>query len=281
MSDNRSCPNRKIREAVCIDTNRVYDSCADKDCLANLRVYFPSAAQAVVDEAINVRVRDADVLNCIIDVERVPFNRGCYTCDITFFFRVTVDAYTQGSMNPTAISGISTFSKKCVLYGSEGNVKVFSSEFTSDGSDDQFIPTNTNPRARVQVAEPIALDAKLCRPDECCCNLSNTSFSLPRCITRAFTDEFPEDLFIRQTEQAVAVTLGIFSIVQLERDVQMLIPAYDFCIPSKECNCNTDDPCDAFRKINFPVDEFFPPNAENINNDSDGCGCSNDGCGCQ
>ena len=37
MAETKSCCNDKvsgkIREAVCIDTNRVYDSCADKDCL--------------------------------------------------------------------------------------------------------------------------------------------------------------------------------------------------------------------------------------------------------
>ena len=38
MSENKACCGNnipgKIREAICIDTNRVYDSCADKDCLA-------------------------------------------------------------------------------------------------------------------------------------------------------------------------------------------------------------------------------------------------------
>lgn len=62
----------------------------------------------------------------------------------------------------------------------------------------------------------------------------------------------------------VAVTIGIFTIVQLERDVQMLIPAYDFCIPQKECSCDADDPCEAFRKICFPVDEFFPPKEDKL-----------------
>lgn len=49
MAETKSCCNDKvsgkIREAVCIDTNRVYDSCADKDCLADLRVYFPPQYQ--------------------------------------------------------------------------------------------------------------------------------------------------------------------------------------------------------------------------------------------
>ena len=94
------------------------------------------------------------------------------------------------------------------------------------------------------------------------------------------------------------VTLGLFTIVQLERDVQMLIPAYDFCVPEKEC-CHDmeNDPCDAFKQIRFPVNEFFPP-TECHQKKNDGCGCggrerenncgcggrerdNNCGCGCQ
>ena len=33
---NNSC----FKEAVCIDAYRVYDSCADKDCLQNLNIIF-------------------------------------------------------------------------------------------------------------------------------------------------------------------------------------------------------------------------------------------------
>ena len=58
----------------------------------------------------------------------------------------------------------------------------------------------------------------------------------------------------------VFVSLGIFSIIKIERHVQLLIPSYDFCIPQKECVGATDDnPCDLFERIDFPVDEFFPP----------------------
>ena len=59
----------------------------------------------------------------------------------------------------------------------------------------------------------------------------------------------------------VYVTLGQFSIVRLERDSQLLIPVYDYCMPEKEC-CGgaSEDPCGLFRNIAFPVNEFFPPN---------------------
>lgn len=247
---------RRINEAICIDTSRVYDSCADKDCLADLRVYFPENAQCIIDSATTVRCKGCDILNVFTDVDPVPFNRGYYTVDITFFFIVTLDVFTSPSCPPTTVCGLAVFSKKAILYGSEGSVKVFSSEYSPD-TDEQLPATSTNPRAKVQVAQPLCLDARLCRPCDCCNNIADAENSLPRCITKCFGAPFGP----QSSSRAVKVTIGLFSIIQLERDVQMLIPAYDFCMPSKECSCDTEDPCDSFRKIRFPVSEFFPPDA--------------------
>ena len=40
---------------------------------------------------------------------------------------------------------------------------------------------------------------------------------------------------------------------------------HDYCLPEKECACQGaecgEDPCEIFRKVQFPVDEFFPPNS--------------------
>ena len=58
------------------------------------------------------------------------------------------------------------------------------------------------------------------------------------------------------------VTIGQFSMVRLERDTQLLIPAYDYYLPDKECpGTSEDDPCALFGRIDFPVDEFFPPDS--------------------
>lgn len=286
MADNRSCCSTAdvvsggIREAVCIDTNRVYDSCADKDCLADMRVYFTDRAQCVIDNATSVRCRSCKIINSFIDVEAIPFNRGYYSVDITFFFKVYLDAYTTPMNPPCTVEGLTSFSKKCILYGSEGNVRIFSSEFSPDEADEQFLPTSANPKAKVQCVDPICLEAKLCRPCDCC--ECEGCCSAPGCIRRLFDGDFN----VASPEKAVRVTLGLFTIVQLERDVQMLIPAYDFCVPEKEC-CHDmeNDPCDAFKQIRFPVNEFFPP-TECHHKKNDGCGCggrereNNCGCGC-
>jgi len=97
MSENRnvfSDEARRIREAVCIDVDRIYDSCADKDCLSDLRVYFTDYAQRIIDNATSVRPRSAEVLNIFVEVEKVPFNNGYYSCDLTIFFKVWLDGLT-------------------------------------------------------------------------------------------------------------------------------------------------------------------------------------------
>ena len=62
------------------------------------------------------------------------------------------------------------------------------------------------------------------------------------------------------------VTLGQFSIIRLERDIQLLMPAYDICLPRRDCsNSNIGgetDPCEAFSNFEFPIDAFFPPRGE-------------------
>ncbi len=256
---------KRIKEAVCIDTGRVYDSCADKDCLADLRVYFTDYAQNVIDSAASIRCRGCDVINVFTETEKVPFNRGYYSVDITFFFMVALDVYTSPAVPPQTVYGLCVFSKKAILYGSEGSVKVFSSDSASS-YDDRLCGSGSAPRVKVQVAEPLCLDARLCRPCDCCNNIGDAENGIPASVRRVFAGNFGP----QSRERAVRVTIGLFSIVQLERDVQILIPAYDYCMPEKECSCDTENPCDAFRKIRFPVSEFFPPDENASNEDNDG-----------
>ena len=51
--------------------------------------------------------------------------------------------------------------------------------------------------------------------------------------------------------KSVFVTIGLFTIVQITRNVQMLIPAYDFCIPGKECVTTSDNPCEVIPQNRF------------------------------
>ena len=260
MADLKNgCPpeNSSFKEAVCIDAGRVYDSCCDRDCLEDLRCFFLPEDQAIVNNALSVRLRSAEVLNVFIDVEPVNFNKGFYSCDLTFFFLLGFDIYTAPHTCPRCINGITSYSKKVILFGSDGNVKVFSSTMREDDDCDRSTRRSSNmPKCVVQAVDPIPLSARIGEIRDCydsmCCNV--------------VTD-------LQNGNPTVYVTLGLFTIVQLIRNVQMLIPVYDFCIPEKHCDDSTDQPCDTFRKIKFPTDDFFPPRPCDIA-DSPCCGCS-------
>ena len=256
MADPRINPkiaagSNMFKEAVCINTDRIYDSVTDKDCIENLRVYFTNIAQNVIDHATSVKCTEVKIINVYMDVEPIPFNKGFYSVDMTFYFAVTVNAVTNPSCQPTTVTGAATFQKKVILYGSEGNVKTF----RSDNNQDCLCPDNVvTPKAALQAVDPICLSTQLL---DCCCNC-NDSCDLPPCLCRYFDGDFSGVHACKR----VFVTLGLFTIVLMERASQIMIPAYDFCIPDKESSVNgnsTEDPCSLFQKIKFPTDEFFPP----------------------
>ena len=254
MADqNNSVSLSSCTDAVCIDANKIYDSCCDRDCLENLRVYFSEADQEIIDNATSIKCTSATVLNVTTDVEPVTFNRGFYSVDATFYFKITAEVCCGSSMPPQTVCGMAMFTKKCILFGSEGNAKIFSSEMSACScKEHQLKPKSNVPRITVQVVDPIVLSARLAEECECsdlCCNI-------PECILCLFNGRFGIE-----TKKVVRISLGLFTIMQLSRSVQLLVPVFDFCMPTKECNCNTENssPCEIFERISFPKDEFFPP----------------------
>ena len=249
----------RISDQVCVDTKRIYDSCVSKDCLEELRVTFNDESQLLIDKAESVRTRDCDIAAVSIDVDEVPFNRGYYSVTVNFYFRLRFDTYAAPGAMPRVAIGYANFEKKCILFGAEGKVKTFSSPADQRRSDYPEAPKFTNPVAKVQAVDPVVLDTDIVEVCHCrrhCC----TSF--PDSIRSSFgNSRFPQN-----PEKAVLVSLGLFSIIQLTRDVQIMIPAVDFCIPERECQCSAASPCENFQNIEFPVEEFFPPDLE----DADG-----------
>ena len=259
MAEQTNNVGTAFKEAVCIDAGRVYDSCSDKDCLEDLPVYFTATEQEKIDRAMTVKAKSVEVLNVFLEVEPIPFNHGFYSVDMTFYFLVNLSAYYTPISTADTVYGIAFFSKKVILYGSEGNVKVFSSESPFDGN----LAASDNPRAIVQVVSPIVLNSRFAEvpEDECPCEIP-----VPASIADVVGGKI-----LPANGRRFLVTLGLFTIVQLERKVQMLVPAYDFCIPGKECVTTTDDPCEVFKHIKFPTSEFFPPRLD----ENEGCGsCS-------
>ncbi|MBR7071777.1 MAG: hypothetical protein IKI29_06430 [Clostridia bacterium] len=222
-----------------------------------------------MDQAISVRLRSAEVLNVYINVEPVTFNKGFYSCDLTFFFLLDFDLFMTPNSCPMQIRGISSFNKKVILFGSDGNVKVFSSKVTdcNDGCPSPVRSASNMPKCVVQCVDPVALNARIGKIRDCYENVR----SIPQGVSDYIGGDIVTDL--QNGQPTIYATLGLFTIVQLIRNVQMLMPVYDFCIPEKQCDVGTDQPCDVFRKIKFPTDDFFPPRPCNLGDEDTGCGC--------
>ena len=93
------CKPEDLHDALSIHTRKVTDSCRDKDCIEDLRVYLMKDSQALLDTAAGAKVRCAELLYTYIDVEPVAFNRNRYCIDTTFFYRIISDA-TINSARP-------------------------------------------------------------------------------------------------------------------------------------------------------------------------------------
>ncbi len=247
-----------IREAVCVHTRKIFDSCKDKDCVEDLRVYPTMGSQCYIDSAFSIRPRCAELLHVDVNVEAITFNKGYYTVDVTYFYRITGDTFPGGN----TVTGLAIFDKRVMLYGGCGGVKTFSSNACDNACS---MMSDNLPTAQVEAVDPIALHMKLVDACACTCGESDCHV-IPDIIRCAFDDE----LVFTDTTRKLYVTLGQFSIIRLERDTQLLIPAYDYCVPEKECQGSTeDDPCTLFSRIRFPIEEFFPMDCSM----PDGCGC--------
>ncbi|MBR5152425.1 MAG: hypothetical protein IKW60_02735 [Clostridia bacterium] len=272
-------------DAVCINTSQIYDSCRDRDCVTDGRVYLTREGQELLDRAINVKIKSAEIIWVFTDVEPLSFNRGYFSVDLKFFICTTLEIFT-GVSNPTIVRGLTTYDKRVILYGSEGTTKSFSSKFNNVcGTIAESWHKTNMPTVTVEVVDPVALTAKIaegpcsgygcnngCNCDcdcdcDCGCGTTFANGLFPDAISGCFDD----DLVVDDCERKVLVTYGLFFLVRLERDSQLLVEAEDFCIPKQECSSATEEsPCSLFNNIRFPIDEFFPPQKKK----NDGCGCN-------
>ena len=209
--------------------------------------------QAIIERASSVKLRSAEIIWVSTDIEPVSFNRGYYAVDITFYYKIVVEAYVSG-LRPTVIEGLATFEKRVLLCGSDGSAHIFTSQYKNN-EDDFRMPCKTNmPIAVVEVVDPVPLNiriAEVCedKNDHCGCGCD---CCIPNCVAGCFGGP----LGCRTEVKRLFVSLGQYAIIRLERETQLLIPAYDFCIPSGECSAvaSAEDPCELFHRLSFPPD---------------------------
>ena len=128
------CGPEDLRQALSIHTRKITDSCRDKDCIEDLRVYLTQQSQAALASAACAKVRCADLICAYIDVEPVAFHRNHYCIDVTFYYRILADAVV-GTNRPATLYGLASFSKRAVLCGEESRAHIYRSDTVIGGAD--------------------------------------------------------------------------------------------------------------------------------------------------
>ncbi len=285
MIDNKNglCATSRMGGAgsgcpVVIDTYQVFDSCRDRDCFEDVRVYLDDIGQSIIEHTSKVRTKSARICSSQISVEPVQLSRGFFRITVRFFVKLELEACLCAG-NPQSFCGIAAAEKSVVLYGGEGAVHVF----RSNTADDSFcaVPScgemsDNLPVAVVETVDPVVLGTKVIEPmSGCGCHCCCSCCDIPASVKNSVGD------LVDDGSRYLAVSLGFFSVIRIERPGQYLVNAVEFSIPDKEC-CVTDtgSPCDAFRKMAFPVDEFAPGRCATVSrgiagSGSGDCGCKN------
>ena len=76
MADSTSgcSTNRDFKEAVCIDVGRVFDSCCDRDCLEDLRVYFSEDGQSAAYLEKSAIIKEKLTAYILSEVNRISLD---------------------------------------------------------------------------------------------------------------------------------------------------------------------------------------------------------------
>ena len=125
MSENRfpcgaapsanGCGREGPRETACIETNRILDSCRDRDCYENARVYLTDMGQELIENTGQVRVKECCIAWTYIGIDPVQFNRGFYAITIRFFVKLICEACVRGGRGQE-FDGIAVLEKQVVLF---------------------------------------------------------------------------------------------------------------------------------------------------------------------
>ena len=264
------------RDSVYIDTNRILDSCRDKDCYEDVIVYLSDAGNDLIERSGSVRTKCAKIICANIHVDSVPFNRGFYQVDITMYIKIVCEVCACVG-RPQEVEGIAVVEKKVILYGSEGGVNIFKSEpgthnFCGCSGTEQ--PGSNLPTAVFEVVDPIVLNTKIVEACECRCHPCLSHDDLPECVCGCISGR----ICCEPAGKILTVSLGFFSVVRIERPAQYLVHGTEYTVPEKECvSPSNDDPCHMFKHMAFPINEFYPPSLCDVKGDDGPAPC---GCGC-
>lgn len=277
MPDNRFiCSGLgSTRDTVCIEANRVLDSCRDRDCYENVQVFLTGYGNEIIERTGNIRVKNSCIAWSNITVDPIAFNKGFYSVNIRLYIKISFEAcLAPGRIQE--FDGIAVIDKNVILFGGESNLNVFKSKGTTgfcEIPEELCCSEGNMPTAVVEVVDPIILNAKIVEkkhnhPCFCCCCCADIPEGVTRNINGPLMDE---------GDRHLVVSLGIFSVVRIVRPAQYLIQATEYTVPDKECLSHSEEnPCEIFKCMAFPTEEFSTGNAptpHQLKHHDKDCGC--------
>ncbi len=274
MGDNRNLcpgnPSSQSRETICIDTYRVLDSCRDRDCYDDVRVYLTEAGQTAAETG-TLRATAAEILWSYVTVDPVMFSCGFFRVSVKSYILLTLEACIGTPRVRQEFNGLAVVEKDVVLFGGNGNTTSFRSDPTAGPCDTAIGTAGTNlPIAVSESVPPIVLSLKMrSGPCDCTCTCGDDTSGDPvttrPCGNTTLRNEdlpdFIRDILVNPIVEDpdcfLVATIGIFSVIRIQRPTQVLVEAYDYAVPDKECKSpGKNNPCRSFRDIPFPVEEF-------------------------
>jgi hypothetical protein len=239
---------RRLRQESII-AFKIYDSCRHRNCLTHRDIGPARAAhKAVLDDgkcidagdvvippshAVSVTAEGLRVSSIqIISKEPNPFKQGFWTIKLRYTFEYDLVFKRADGHVISVVAARSTFEKRCVLFGSNGNDVTISTDLFVGPTGEPFT-MDSDPYIMVE-AKAVALSADIKRP-QC-----------------KHTDE-------QVAPAHVNVTIGLFGIVKLYRIVSLLVDSRGFSIAPPCENIIPPNPCEFFETIDFPIDVFSPP----------------------
>ena len=287
MQENRNncCGGSNASSSSCktaiIDTSRVLDTCKDRDCYENTRVYLTACGEKILENSSNLRTKSAKILGAYVGLNEVPFNCGFYQVRIRYYVEIDFEACVGVGRSQT-FKGLSILDKDVVLYGGEGRALSFKSG-VNGAYCNPYVDTGVgnDPTAIVEAVEPVVLGTTVSECN-CPCPCGGDYTDIPEGIRNSLGEE----IIINSQAPRILVSFGIFSVIRIVRSAQLLINATDYSVPDKECapGSSNDNPCDLFRPMDFPVSQFRGTdrcfeliNDRNNGNGGTGCGCHGKG----
>lgn len=289
-NNNNSC-NCNTKSEDCIIAYKIYDQCRIQECLTGEMIGPARAAENTnccglplregdmivpPPNAAAVSIRDLELAQIQI-LSKTPnaVRCGYWDVEVKYVFRYGLLFRTSSGQRICCIEATSSYTMSLTLFGSTSTDVVVTNDMFG-GFD---LCPGTGPFVSVE-GKAVALAAVLRYPkvcnNNCCCNNCcgcNNCGCNNCCCSNDCVDDctcgccYDENVMDSQPS-SVCVTIGLYSIVKIFHQVNLVVPNCGICIPD-ECTGTASDgcPCDNFYELDFPMELFSPP----MKCDNDSC----------